>query len=1200
MRNLKKFLALVLAMMMVFSLMLTANAYTVKTDFVDDDDITYREAAAVLQDLKIYEGGDDGEMDPKGDFTRAQLAALMYRVLNGPADTTAFQGVCVFTDVEETDWFNPYVNWVQMSGILHGVGDNKFDPTGKVTGYQVLALILQAMGYGEKGEFIGSGWKTYTVSYARSAGIDVTLTDSKLSEIASREEVAAMMFEAMQRPMVTWLSLTNGYVPAWVPIHTTNYYYNTTRRANTDVPYSLGFKYFGLTEDTNPYANGADWSRPYKRWFDGRTVREPTISLFPYETDVKFQEAIDECDIVDDFNLADGDIAWYYSDNAAVTTWDPDGDADWNIEAQGVGSQIGGNGMQTEIYKIGPYYWVVQINTWLAKVVNVTPVTTDRNGHPTKRSITLEIYYGNAGAEASVTKCYKTIETNDWAKGDYVLVSINKPGVNAETGVQTGTVGDIKKANTISVGELNSWKNANYPEPAKHTIGTSEKKDAHKFYLNWRTTGTWAAFGDQYGNVIGLGIANYSYAVIERIRWEHEGLDDDGYVSANLINANGQRIPGVRIATVNGKAVENVEAAQDTLMSEKVTDDWTTNTAFYGHLVTYSVDDETGEYHISAHAATTGSADNIKTSVAGNITDAGSSGSPVVYRGVTVKGDANIWNDVNGSGAPYSIANGDQLIGVGTSKTIYLVRNSSGRYDVVVGKENVPSITGADICVLSDEDGYATLVVIDGVTAGNNTTAVYYVPMAYSATDGVPAPTSTANIKVGNASPARYNGYQVYPLGETGTTTLYDCVVGGSTVLFDSGVTGGVNYVSSPGLYEIVTDQYGIVQSVKLLANNTNTTASGNVTNDTDNNSYASVTVDKVESANSIKAKYGNNSAVNYNLYDSTVYIEVNTNGLTKVNVNKVEANKTILVAYLTSGGVDRVQYVYIIKGAVAGLTPAPTPAEVPAAGVEDITAADLEGTAFEGADSYIAKGLTSTQGADGVVTVSGTVAKMHQFTSTSNAKVPGFKSGADKMGDYFTNGTKTGNGSEKIAIINIVIEGSVEKNFLWLVGDKTTTFTISDVEMTDGTTADVPVKLNLKWATAKTTEGTVKDIVVGDLDGDPNFEGAEKYIATGLTGTMENGWLVLTGKIAARYQFDENSTTHVPGFGAQMKDYFSSSTWSKDSTSTKIAIVRFVIDGENFLWLVGNERPVFTITYGDGVEVSVDMGDVEWVGAGS
>ena len=74
MRNLKKILALVLALVMSLSLVTIANA----ADFTDNDDISYEEAADVMNAIGIIEGFEDGSFDPDGTLTREQAAQLFY------------------------------------------------------------------------------------------------------------------------------------------------------------------------------------------------------------------------------------------------------------------------------------------------------------------------------------------------------------------------------------------------------------------------------------------------------------------------------------------------------------------------------------------------------------------------------------------------------------------------------------------------------------------------------------------------------------------------------------------------------------------------------------------------------------------------------------------------------------------------------------------------------------------------------------------------------------------------------------------------------------------------------------------------------------------------------------------------------------------------------------------------------------------
>ena len=81
MRNLKKLLALVLAMVMAFSLMLSAGAVDYK-DYPDKDNITeeFKEAVQVLTGLKVFQG-DEGGFRPGDTITFAtRLGTRAYAV----------------------------------------------------------------------------------------------------------------------------------------------------------------------------------------------------------------------------------------------------------------------------------------------------------------------------------------------------------------------------------------------------------------------------------------------------------------------------------------------------------------------------------------------------------------------------------------------------------------------------------------------------------------------------------------------------------------------------------------------------------------------------------------------------------------------------------------------------------------------------------------------------------------------------------------------------------------------------------------------------------------------------------------------------------------------------------------------------------------------------------------------------------------
>ena len=207
MRNLKKILALVLALVMSFSLMATANAFT------DDEKITdtYETAVTVLSGLKVFQGYDDGTFQPQGSITRAEVAAIIYRIVTGDvADTQVgiYADYNKFDDVKSTSWYAGYVNFCANAEYIKGYDAKTFGPNDPVTGYQALAMILRALGYDKNGEFTGANWQVQTAAVGENRGITKNITAGTLGVAATREVVAEILFRAI-------LVDTVNYTPAF-------------------------------------------------------------------------------------------------------------------------------------------------------------------------------------------------------------------------------------------------------------------------------------------------------------------------------------------------------------------------------------------------------------------------------------------------------------------------------------------------------------------------------------------------------------------------------------------------------------------------------------------------------------------------------------------------------------------------------------------------------------------------------------------------------------------------------------------------------------------------------------------------------------------------------------------------------------------------------------------------------------------------
>ena len=203
MRNLKKILALALALVMSMSLMATANAFT------DDDSITdtYETAVTVLSGLKVFQGYDDGSFLPQGAITRAEVAAIIYRIVTGDvADTQVgiYADYNKFDDVASTSWYAGYVNFCANAEYIKGYDARTFGPNDPVTGYQALAMILRALGYDKNGEFTGTNWTIQTAAVGEQRGITKNITAGTLGVPATREVVAEILFRAILVPKATY------------------------------------------------------------------------------------------------------------------------------------------------------------------------------------------------------------------------------------------------------------------------------------------------------------------------------------------------------------------------------------------------------------------------------------------------------------------------------------------------------------------------------------------------------------------------------------------------------------------------------------------------------------------------------------------------------------------------------------------------------------------------------------------------------------------------------------------------------------------------------------------------------------------------------------------------------------------------------------------------------------------------------------
>ena len=172
----KKLLAFVLCAIMLLGMIPMAGA----ASFKDTDKITIMntEAVDVMSDLKIITGFPEGTFKPDDTLTRAQAAKILCCVaLGSKAADELPAGGSTFADVPASHWANKYVEYCASKGIVAGVGNGKFNPDGKLTGYAFGKMLLVALG-ADASALTGADWDKNTKAQLAEKHLDYGVSPS--------------------------------------------------------------------------------------------------------------------------------------------------------------------------------------------------------------------------------------------------------------------------------------------------------------------------------------------------------------------------------------------------------------------------------------------------------------------------------------------------------------------------------------------------------------------------------------------------------------------------------------------------------------------------------------------------------------------------------------------------------------------------------------------------------------------------------------------------------------------------------------------------------------------------------------------------------------------------------------------------------------------------------------------------------------
>ena len=721
----KKLLAMVLALVMTLSLAVSANAFKDDKSISDD----YAEAVAVLNGMGVFKGYEDGSFQPKGNITRAEVSAIVYRVYTQDvkdAKASMYATYNKFSDMAGAGWAQGYIGYCANAELVKGYPDGTFKPSGKVTGYEVLAMILRAVGYDKNGEFSGADWALHVAQTAQQAGVLKNVKGIDLNAPATRELVAELLFRAIAEASTVTYTPAFGYV--------------TDKVLGNAAP-TLGYKNFKLVGK-----DSADkWGRPATKWIYNVGDKETLVNDKPV---VSYTTKVAECDIAKDLGISSAkkiEKAYIDGQQPGITSELVSTNKYGTINPLATTSYVGAQGRLTEVYDMdSDGYRLVEINTYLAQVDKVTAAKTDRNGHTTDATVDLTVYNGTTNGKTLSIWNFDGVKAEGFTVDQYVLVTVLPEGYKANPALNKASVESVVAAEVVAGGKLTGWTNEIGTTAATSVVAGTTYNDANKFFLNWREAGSnWLVALDSYGNAIGLVKSSSSYAAVARIEWKPNTTSFGGYALADIVLADGTVQENVTVASVNGNAA-NATGAQGQTYTQGIPANgsvsiyWNNNTEYYKHIMSYSVNAD-GSYNLMPLK------DHAMTATGDSVLD--------LSQATYTKGSGTIYNKTNTV--------------VATASTVFLYINENGySYTVYTGKDNAPSISDATMCVKYDSNGYADLVVVRKFTAASNTFVAYVTD---SIVDGLYYPT--------NSSTLSYPKYDVYKMGaltEDNKTTVID------------------------------------------------------------------------------------------------------------------------------------------------------------------------------------------------------------------------------------------------------------------------------------------------------------------------------------------------------------------------------------------------------------------------------------------
>lgn len=800
MKNLKKVLALGLALVMILGMFTIASAAETKTaqEYPDWASVENKGAVSLMVDLGVINGMDDGTLSPAKNIDRASWAKMVFFVLTGETDAKIYENDYPALKDIANNWARGFIEYLYSIECVAGDNEGNYNPGNSITVVEAAKTMLTGLGYNSKieGYESNANWATNIMTKAKAIGL-LDGISLKQGDAITRDAAAQMVYNALsaktQTAKYTLNFMTGERVPSGeytegVTLGEKAFDVKKFEAQITKV--EKGVATFGapLASIKDVKASSRDAGKTATVWCkynaSGTATEAVSTSVAvstaaPFQTvtgGVDWDVALIAGDATDAQKKADGYVGEtattvnYFVDGAAGTTTQPTTDT---VAGDVVEFYTDDNGKIDRVFVT--HYSVVALGA--------DPKSTTKDG---KTTVTISSISGLTDIDSGMI-------TGDWAslkKDDIVLYTGNATvGFSIEKAeVVNGKI--TNKNNKTSKITVNGtqYGGTGLTAPAALTAFAGLEPNAdnvYDFYL------------DKNGTVIGAklveGEVETKVAYVLDAAWvvpTASGLSQagDAYIEAKLLFTD---------ATTD--VVKVVKVGEDETKADKFKGDANSSaregviTAIKSKLADYSVDGE--NYTVTAKA---------------NSTD----GKEVVGT-ISASSKIEVKPNFNGS----FTAN---------NNTVFLVEKTNGDdpadYYVYTGYKTVPGMTAASGATFT-KDGFVTYAFIStDAFDGDKSDALVYIPDGTDFSTGTDTTVRTYSvvnesgkvvdlqIKVDNATDTIANGFHKIATITDGVAKLSTDTVAAGQALTSIG--GGVAQIDAAYGYDeatvyVVIDQTG-------------------------------------------------------------------------------------------------------------------------------------------------------------------------------------------------------------------------------------------------------------------------------------------------------------------------------------------------------------------------------------------------------